>query len=88
VSVGLYSLWWWGLFKILFSLVLSLMVAVGGGAELAAAAVGGGLQVAGTAGGVKEMAGSSGTEARQFYLLMSLFAGENQTHAAVEIVQD
>jgi hypothetical protein len=38
-------------------------------------------------GGGAEMAGSSGTEARQFYLLMGLFAGENQTHAAVEIVQ-
>jgi hypothetical protein len=81
---GLYSLWWWGLFKILFSLVLSLMVAVGGGAEVAAAAAAG---VAAAAGGEKEMAGSSGTEARQFYLLMGLFAGESQTHAAVEIVQ-
>jgi hypothetical protein len=70
-------LWWWGLFKILFSLVLSLVVAVGGGAELAAgngAAAG----VAATAGGEKEMAGSSGTEAKQFYLLMGLFAGDSQ----------
>ncbi len=30
-------------------------------------------------GGGAEMADSSGTEARQFYLLMGLFAGESQT---------
>ncbi len=34
-------MWWWGLFKILFSLVLSLVVAVGDGAEVAVGGRGG-----------------------------------------------
>jgi hypothetical protein len=37
-------------------------------------------------GGAIKAADSSGTEARQFYLLMGLFAGESQTRAGMEMI--